>query len=190
MATAARASSSAASASSSSAAASSSGGGSAAPKRESSLSGSGAPAASAGRVTTGAAGDGAPATATPATSGAAKKKPRRRLLPAPLTVTANAAARIAELLSAKPDAIGVRLGVRTRGCNGLSYTLDYAEGKEKFEEEVPLEGGKLVLVEPKALMHIVGTEMDYVEDVLSAEFVFHNPNAVGECGCGESFNVK
>ena len=54
----------------------------------------------------------------------------------------------------------------------------------------PAHPGVRVYIEPKALMHIVGTEMDYVEDVLSAEFVFHNPNAVGECGCGESFNVK
>lgn len=124
-----------------------------------------------------------------ATPGAATKKPRvRRKLRAPLTMTENAIDRVKVLLAKKPDAMGIRLGVRTRGCNGLSYTLNYAYGQEKFEEMVE-EGDVRVLIEPKALMHIVGTTMDYKEDALTAEFTFTNPNAKGECGCGESFNT-
>ena len=74
------------------------------------------------------------------------------------------------------------------GCNGLSYVMDYATEAGKFEDVVE-EHGVAVMIEPKAFMHIVGTKMDYVEDELSCEFVFHNPNSKGDCGCGESFNV-
>lgn len=107
----------------------------------------------------------------------------------PITVTDAAVERIKVLLSRKPEATGVRLGVRTRGCNGLSYTLDYLVGDAKPGEDVVETRGIKVVIEPKALMHIVGTTMDYKEDALSAEFVFNNPNAKGSCGCGESFNV-
>ena len=86
------------------------------------------------------------------------------------------------------DVIGIRLNVRTRGCNGLSYVMDYAKSVEKFEDVVEQHDVK-VLIAPKAFMHLVGTKMDYVEDELTSEFVFHNPNSKGECGCGESFNV-
>eukprot|EP00940_MAST-03C_sp_MAST-3C-sp2_P002749 g2749.t1 len=101
--------------------------------------------------------------------------------------TQAAADRIKYLIGDK-DVYGIRVGVRTRGCNGLSYTLNYAEGKEKFEDEVS-EKGVRVLIEPKAIMHIVGSTMDFVEDELVSEFVFHNPNAKDYCGCGESFTT-
>ncbi|CAH0479188.1 unnamed protein product [Peronospora belbahrii] len=115
---------------------------------------------------------------------------RRRLreLPPPLNLTEAAVIRIKELLDSKPDAIGIRLGVKTRGCNGLSYTMNYAEKKEKMEEEV-CKNGVRVFVEPKALFHVVGTTMDFQVTPVSSEFVFENPNAKGSCGCGESFNV-
>ena len=106
-----------------------------------------------------------------------------------LTVTDAAVNRIKTLLERKPEATGVRLGVRTRGCNGLSYTLDYLVGEPKPGEDLVETRGVRVVIEPKALIHIVGTTMDYKEDALAAEFVFNNPNAKGSCGCGESFNV-
>ena len=115
-------------------------------------------------------------------------RPKRMLtLKAPIEITDAAANRIKELIGDK-DIYGIRIGIRTRGCNGLSYTLNYAEGKNKFEDEVK-DKGVTVLIEPKAVMHIVGSTMDFVEDELTSEFVFHNPNAKEYCGCGESFTT-
>ena len=106
-----------------------------------------------------------------------------------MTVTDAAAEHIQGLLAArgKPSA-GVRVGVRARGCSGLSYTLEYADEKGKFDEVVE-DKGVTVLIDPKAVMFILGTEMDYVEETLQSGFVFRNPNEKGRCGCGESFHV-
>ena len=78
--------------------------------------------------------------------------------------------------------------MRQRGCNGLSYTLDFASEKAKFDELVE-QDGVTILIDKKAQLSILGTEMDYVESKLAAEFVFNNPNITGTCGCGESFSV-
>jgi len=107
---------------------------------------------------------------------------------AAITLTESAVYRIKELLKAKPESIALRIGVQQRGCNGLSYTLDYAKEKKKMDEEVNQDGVKL-LIDPKAQLTLLGTEMDFVRDTLSSEFIFNNPNIKGTCGCGESFNV-
>lgn len=75
------------------------------------------------------------------------------------------------------------------GCNGVSYTMNYATDKKATDEEVVTDKGIRVFIEPGALLKIVGTTMDWKEDDLSAEFIFSNPNAKSVCGCGESFNV-
>jgi iron-sulfur cluster assembly accessory protein len=121
-----------------------------------------------------------------------KKGSRRRVVDSkdPLILTQAAADRIQELLRGEnaKGAIGIRLGTKRRGCNGLSYTLNYA--LEKPEKDVAMEShGVQVFIEPMALFNIVGTVMDWEESELSSEFTFNNPNSKGECGCGESFNV-
>jgi iron-sulfur cluster assembly protein len=106
-----------------------------------------------------------------------------------MTVTDSAADRIRALLSkrGKPS-LGIRVGVRSRGCSGLTYTLEYADEKGKFDEVVE-DKGVTILIDPKATMFILGTEMDFVEDKLQSGFTFRNPNEKGRCGCGESFHV-
>ncbi len=85
--------------------------------------------------------------------------------------------------------MGLRVGVRTTGCSGNSYFIQYATEKKPFEEEIEVDGVK-VLVEPTAVMFLIGSVMDYKEDRLFSGFVFENPNETGRCGCGESFTVS
>lgn len=108
---------------------------------------------------------------------------------APLQVTPAAVARLQMLLDQRGKAsTGIRIGIRTKGCSGLSYTLEYADEKSAFDEIVDVEGITL-LIDPKAIMFILGTEMDYVEEQMQSGFVFKNPNEKGRCGCGKSFHV-
>lgn len=107
---------------------------------------------------------------------------------AALTLTPPAVNRIRTLLENKPEYIGLKVGVRTRGCNGMTYTLDFTKQKDQADEEV-LQDGVRVFIEKKAQLTLLGTEMDFVESKLSSEFVFNNPNIKGTCGCGESFNM-
>ena len=97
-----------------------------------------------------------------------------------------AAARIHDIM-AKSDGryIGVRVGVKNGGCAGMSYTMDYAEGQGPLDEVVEDKGVR-ILVDPKAVMFLVGTEMDFKRDKLTQRFIFVNPNQTEACGCGES----
>lgn len=109
--------------------------------------------------------------------------------PQMMTITDAAAERIRALMAGRgKPSVGVRIGVRSRGCSGLSYTLEYADEKGKFDEMVEAKG-VTVLIDPKATMFLLGTEMDYREDKLESGFVFRNPNEKGRCGCGESFHI-
>jgi iron-sulfur cluster assembly protein len=106
-----------------------------------------------------------------------------------IQLTEAAALRVQQLLDkrGKPS-VGIRIGVRSKGCSGLSYTLEYADKREPMDELVE-QHGVTVLIDPKATLFILGTQMDYVEEKLQSGFVFRNPNEKGRCGCGESFHV-
>jgi iron-sulfur cluster assembly protein len=108
---------------------------------------------------------------------------------AALTLTDAAAERVKSMLAGrgKPSA-GIRIGVRSKGCSGLSYTLEFADEKSPYDEVVEAKG-VTVMIDPKATMFILGTEMDWVEEKMQNGFVFRNPNEKGRCGCGESFHV-
>ncbi|KAF7732535.1 Iron-sulfur assembly protein 1 [Apophysomyces ossiformis] len=121
------------------------------------------------------------------TSRAANAGSRLRLRKAALTLTPAAVIRLKHLTSG-PTPQYLRVGVKQKGCSGNSYMLEFTDTKGRFDEVVN-QDGVTVLVDSKALITVLGSEMDYVEDKLSSHFVFHNPNAKGVCGCGESFAV-
>jgi|TARA_X000000368_G_C22901248_1_gene654186 iron-sulfur cluster assembly protein len=101
----------------------------------------------------------------------------------------NAAERIKEIMSNAGDkTIGVRVGVKSGGCAGMSYIMEYAKDIKPNEEIVEDKGVK-VLIDPKAIMYLLGTEMDYKKEKFSSQFVFKNPNETERCGCGESFKA-
>ena len=101
----------------------------------------------------------------------------------------NAANRIKEIMSkADNSTIGVRVGVKSGGCAGMSYVMEYAKEAKKNEEFIEDKGVK-VFIDSNAIMYLLGTEMDYKTDKFSSQFVFKNPNETERCGCGESFKV-
>jgi len=128
------------------------------------------------------------APAAPAATPAATPRARRPR-PQLMAVTPAAAERVKALIDGrgKPTA-GIRIGVRTKGCSGMSYTLEFADKQEPMDEVVETNGIKL-LIDPKASLFLIGTEMDFEEEKLKSGFVFRNPNEKGRCGCGESFHV-
>ena len=106
-----------------------------------------------------------------------------------ITLSDKAAHRIKEIMSnAKEPSIGVRIGVKSGGCAGMSYVMEYAKSSNSNDEVIEDKGVK-VLIDPNAVMHLLGTEMDYKKEELSSTFVFKNPNETERCGCGESFKV-
>ena len=106
----------------------------------------------------------------------------------PITLTAAAAERVKFLLDQKPEAKGLRIGVKTKGCSGLSYAIEYAKAPESLDTIVH-EQGVTVYIDAKASMYIFGTEMDYISENMKSGFIFRNPNEKGRCGCGQSFHV-
>ena len=113
------------------------------------------------------------------------KRPRRER-PKVIRLTDAAAERIRDIM-AKSDGryIGVRVGVKNAGCAGMSYTMDYAESQTPLDEMIEDKGVR-ILIDPKAVMFLIGTEMDFKREKLGARFVFSNPNQTEACGCGES----
>ena len=105
-----------------------------------------------------------------------------------VTMTERAAKHVAGFLARRGKGIGVRLGVRTTGCSGMAYVLEFADDRQDDENEFESHGVK-VFVDPKSLPYIDGTELDYTREGLNEGFKFNNPNVKNECGCGESFNV-
>ena len=110
--------------------------------------------------------------------------------PQVMRLTDAAAERIKAVMSrADKPVAGVRVGVKNGGCAGMAYTMEYAERIEAADEVVEDKGVR-VLIDPKAVLFLIGTEMDYKTEKLSAQFVFNNPNQTSACGCGESVQLK
>ncbi len=106
-----------------------------------------------------------------------------------ISLTDAAAERVKALIAKSEEPVlGLRVGVSTRGCSGMSYVVEYAKEQRKLEDVVEDKGVK-IFIDPTAVMFLLGSEMDYVEDKFQTGFVFTNPNEKGRCGCGESFHV-
>tara|TARA_B100000586_G_C19716557_1_gene263817 strand:+ start:92 stop:427 length:336 start_codon:yes stop_codon:yes gene_type:complete len=106
-----------------------------------------------------------------------------------ITLSDRAADRVKEIMAqTKEPIVGVRVGVTSGGCAGMSYVMEYAK-KANPNDEVIEDKGVKVLIDPKAIMYLLGTEMDYKKEELTSTFVFKNPNETERCGCGESFKI-
>ncbi len=118
--------------------------------------------------------------------GSANPRPK----PQVMKLTDAAADRVREIMSkADKPVLGLRIGVKNGGCAGMEYTMEWAEEQKPFDEVVEDKGVK-VLIDAKAMMFLLGTEMDYQQTTLKSGFVFNNPNQVSACGCGESVQLK
>ena len=114
---------------------------------------------------------------------------RTRARPAALSLTPAAEARIAELMGRAPKGtIGVKLSTPRRGCSGLAYSVDYVTEAHPLDERIETPGGAF-FIDSGSVLYLIGSRMDWKEDDFAARFVFDNPNAKGQCGCGESFTV-
>lgn len=105
-----------------------------------------------------------------------------------LTLTERAAQHVADQLAARGKGLGIRVGVTTTGCSGMAYVLEFVDELD-LHDQVFEDHGVRIIVDPKSLVYIDGTEMDFVKTGINEGFEFHNPNVKGECGCGESFSV-
>ena len=105
-----------------------------------------------------------------------------------ITLSESAANRVQKFLDQRGKGVGLRLGVRTSGCSGMAYTLEFVD--ETLPDDISFESyGVTVLIDPKSLTFLDGTELDFAREGLNEGFKFHNPNVKDSCGCGESFNV-
>ena len=119
---------------------------------------------------------------------ASAQKPRRER-PKPVKLTETAATRLQEIMAgADGKYLGLRVGVTNGGCAGMSYTMAYAEDTKPFEE-VMEDKGVNIFIDPKAILFLIGTEMDFVAEKMGSRFVFNNPNQTAACGCGESVSI-
>ena len=113
----------------------------------------------------------------------------KRERPKPVRLSEAAAARLRQIMQdAEGKYLGVRVGVTNGGCAGMSYTMDYASETKPFEEVMEDKGVK-IFIDPKAILFLIGTELDFVKEKLGARFVFNNPNQTSACGCGESVQI-
>ena len=113
----------------------------------------------------------------------------RRPKPQVMTLTPAAVARLKSVMAGKGDGVaGLKIGLKKGGCAGMEYTMAWADKVDKFDEVVEVEGAR-VIIDPQAVLYLLGTEMDYKTDKLASQFVFNNPNQKSACGCGESVNL-
>jgi len=106
-----------------------------------------------------------------------------------LTLTDAAVSRVKNIMdNADSDVIGLRIGIKTAGCSGMKYNVEYAKDIRPYEEKI-ISKGVIIYIDPAAVMFLIGSEMDYKEEKFSSGFDFNNPNEIARCGCGESFTV-
>ena len=106
-----------------------------------------------------------------------------------LTITDAAADRVKSLMNdSNSEVIGIRIGIKTAGCSGMKYNVEYATDTKPFEEKI-ISKDIVICIDPAAIMFLIGSEMDYKEEKFSSGFEFSNPNEIARCGCGESFTV-
>ena len=108
--------------------------------------------------------------------------------PKVMTLTDAAAERVRQIMASRPDVVGLRIGVKNGGCAGMEYTMSWATEQNELDEVVEDKGVR-ILIDPKAILFLLGTEMDYKVDKLSSQFVFNNPNQSSACGCGVSVAI-
>lgn len=106
-----------------------------------------------------------------------------------ITMTPAAVDHVAHFLEKRGSGFGIRLGVRTSGCSGMAYVLEFVDEQSPEDEVFSMGQGVNVVIDPKSLAYLDGTELDFVKEGLNEGFKFNNPNVRSECGCGESFNV-
>lgn len=113
----------------------------------------------------------------------------RRPRPQVMTLTPAAVTRVKAVMAAKGEGVaGLKIGLKKGGCAGMEYTMTWADQVDKFDEVIEVDGAR-VIVDPQAVLYLLGTEMDYKTDKLASTFVFNNPNQKSACGCGESVNL-